>query len=130
MHIEVFAANRVVIIPAGIGTRPPRELSDGRVTAARCYGDVVTLDPTGVVLVVNARHLTLAQVFRTWGQPLTTMRLASFRAPAGTSTAVYVNGRRRPGPPGRVPLAPHAEIVLEVGPYVPPHTTFTFPPEP
>lgn len=130
MHVEVFAANRVVIIPAAIGTRPPRVLSDGRITAARCYGDLVTLDPTGVVLVAAGRHLTLAQVFRAWGQPLTSTRLASFRAPAGTGTAVYIGGRRWHGPPGRVPLTPRAEIVLEVGPHVPPHTSFTFPPEP
>jgi hypothetical protein len=27
-----------------------------------------------------------------------------------------------------VPLTPHAEIVLEVGPHVPPHASYTFPP--
>jgi len=27
-----------------------------------------------------------------------------------------------------VPLARHSEIVLEVGPYVPPHRSYTFPP--
>ena len=37
--------------------------------------------------------------------------------------------RRAPvnGSPGRVPLTRHAEIVLEVGPYVPPHSAYTFP---
>jgi hypothetical protein len=34
----------------------------------------------------------------------------------------------RDGRQDRVPLTPHAEIVLEVGPQVPPHTTYTFPP--
>lgn len=130
VHVEVFAANRVVIVPAGIGTRPPRTLSDARITAAGCFGDLVTLDPTGVVLVRTQRHLTLAELFRSWGEPLAPARLASFSAPAGARIAVYVNGRPWHGPPGRVPLTPAAEIVLEVGPHVPPHTTFTFPPEP
>ena len=130
VHVEVFAANRVVIVPAGIGTRPPRTLSDARIPAASCYGDLVTLDPTGVVLVRTQRHLTLADLFRSWGEPLTPTRLASFSAPAGARIAVFIDGRPWHGPPGRAPLTPDAEIVLEVGPHVPPHTTFTFPPEP
>jgi dihydroxyacid dehydratase/phosphogluconate dehydratase len=39
--------------------------------------------------------------------------------------------RRRPswpGAPGAVPLTRHAEIVLEVGPHVPPHSSYAFPP--
>jgi len=28
-----------------------------------------------------------------------------------------------------VPLTAHAEVVLEVGPYVPPHRSYTFPPD-
>jgi hypothetical protein len=130
VHVEVFAANRVVIVPAGIGTRPPRTLSDAKVTTAACYGALVTLDPTGVVLVRRQRRLTLAQLFRSWGEPLSPARVASFSAPAGTRTAVFVNGRVWRGRPGRVPLVRGAEIVLEVGPHVPPHTAFTFPPEP
>jgi len=29
---------------------------------------------------------------------------------------------------GLVPLTRHAEIVLEIGPYVPPHLSYAFPP--
>jgi hypothetical protein len=124
VHVEVFAANRVVLIPAGIGTRPPRALTEGRISQARCYGALVTIDPTGVVLVGVANRLTLAGLFHSWGQPLSSTRLASFRA--GT-VAVFVDGRRWRGPPTAVPLTPHAEIVLEVGPHVPPHSSYTFP---
>jgi hypothetical protein len=46
-------------------------------------------------------------LFRSRGQPLSATRLASFRA---------------------VPLTRHAEIVLEVGPHVPPHSSYAFPP--
>ena len=128
VHVEVFAANRVLLLPAGIGTRPPRTLLNGRVIKARCYGQLVTLDPTGVVLVRPGAGLTLGALFRSWGQPLSPTRLASFSAAAGTRVTVFVNGRAWPGAPAAVPLTRHAEIVLEVGPHVPPHRSYTFPP--
>lgn len=124
--MEVFGANRVVIVPAGIGTRPPRRRLAGRITSAGCYGNLVTLEPTGVILVRPGRGLLVADLFRAWGQPLTTRRLATFIARHGVR--VYVDGHRRPGPPGRLALRRHAEIVLEAGPYVPPHSSYTFPP--
>ena len=128
VHIEVFGANRVVILPAGIGTRPPRRLSEGRISAAGCYGPLVTLEPTGLVLVARGRPPVLAELFRAWGQPLSDRRLAGFSASPRHTVRVFVGGRRRLGPPGTVPLTPHAEIVLEVGPFVPPHRAYTFPP--
>jgi hypothetical protein len=53
VHVEVFAKNRVVLIPAGIGTRPPLSFSSGRISSAGCHGELVTLKPTGVVLVLR-----------------------------------------------------------------------------
>jgi hypothetical protein len=128
VHVEVFAANRVVLLPAGIGVRSPRTSATGRITGASCYGALVTLDPTGLVLVRPGAGLTVAALFRSWGQPLSATRLASFRAAAGTRVAVFVDGRPWPGAPGAVPLTRHAEIVLEVGPHVPPHSSYAFPP--
>ena len=128
VHVELFAANRVVIVPAGIGTDPPRTFSAGRITNARCYGDLVTIDPTGVVLVRAGARATLSDLFRAWGQPLSPHRLATFPAPGRTTVAVFVDGRRRHESPDKVRLTQHVEIVLEVGPHVPPHATFTFPP--
>lgn len=127
VHVEVFAADRVVVIPAAIGTRPPLRHSAGRIVGARCYGDLVTLDPTGIVLVRAGAERTVADLFRAWGEPLTDHRLTSFHGP---HVRAFVGGRRAPLRPGAIPLTPHAEIVLEVGPYVPPHRTFTFPPLP
>ena len=129
-HVEVFGANRVVIIAAGIGVRPPLQTSAGRITAARCYGALVTLEPTGVVLVRAHARLTLADLFRAWGQPLSRSQLGPFHAAAGAAVAAYVDGREWHGQPAAIPLASHAEIVLEVGPHVPPHASFTFPPVP
>jgi len=128
VHVEVFAANRVVIVPAGIGTRPPRSASAGRISSASCYGDLVTLDPTGLVLVRPGSHPTVEDLFRAWGEPLSARRLASFSAPSGAEVTVFVDGRRWHGPANSVPLRRHAEIVLEVGPHVPPHRAYTFPP--
>lgn len=127
VHVEVFAADRVLLLPAGIGTKPPVDLLDGRITGALCYGQLVTLDPTGVVLVRPGARLTLGALFRSWGQPLSPTRLASFTAPAGTRVTVFVDGRPWPGSPAAVPLTRHSEIVLEVGPRVPPHRSYTFP---
>jgi hypothetical protein len=124
VHVELFAANRVVLVPAGIGTLAPRALTAGRISAARCYGSLVTLEPTGLVLVRPGAHPTLADLFRAWGQPLSTTRLAPFSG----RVALFVGGRRVTGSPNSQPLAPHAELVLEVGPFVPPHTSYLFPP--
>jgi hypothetical protein len=128
VHVEVFAANRVLLLPAGIGVLPPWTRLDGRIVSARCYGALVTLDPTGLVLVRPGAGLTLADLFRSWGEPLSPTRLTSFSAPAGTQVTVFVDGRRWNAGPASVPLTRHAEIVLEVGPPVPPHSSYAFPP--
>jgi hypothetical protein len=128
VHVEVFAANRVLLLPAGIGARPPEEKLNGAITGARCYGALVTLDPTGLVLVRPGTRPTLAELFRSWGEPLSRARLTSFGAPAGSRVAVFVDGRSWTGAPAAVPLTRHAEIVLEVGPHVPPHSSYAFPP--
>ncbi len=125
-HIEVFAANRAVIVAAGIGIKGPQMDSTGRITHARCYGPLVTLEPTGVVLARRGARVVLATLFAAWGQPLSRSRLVSFGASPGKHVTVFVDGTRWLGRPGSVPIGAHDEIVAEVGPYVPPHTHFTF----
>jgi hypothetical protein len=124
VHVELFGANRVVLVGQGIGTMAPRRVFAGRITSARCYGALVTLDPTGVVYMRPGTRAVLADLFRSWGQPLSPRRMAGFAGPV----SVFVNGARRLGDPRRLPLRPHDEIVLEVGPHVPPHHGYTFPP--
>jgi hypothetical protein len=128
VHLEVFAANRVVLIPAGIGARAPLRHSEGRISGARCFGELVTVDPTGIVLMRPGARATVAALFRSWGQPLSRTRMMSFHAARGAHVTAYVGGRLWHGAPGAVPLTVHAEIVLEIGPHVPPHRAFTFPP--
>ncbi len=127
VHVELFAANRVVLLPAGIGARRPLRHFGGRISGARCFGELTTLEPTGVVLVRPAARPTVADLFRGWGQPLSDRRLAAFTALEGSRVAGFVDGRRWPDSPSSIPLTRHAEIVLEVGPHVPPHSSYRFP---
>jgi hypothetical protein len=123
VHLELFADDRVVLFAAGIGTRPPRERFAGRISDAACWGPLATIDPTGLVLLRPGVEATVGDVFALWGQPLTPRRAASFRG----TVRVYVNGDRVTGDPRAVPLRRHDNIVLQVGPYVPPHADYTFP---
>jgi hypothetical protein len=108
-HVELFANRRVIVVPAGIGLAPG------------CAYPVRTVAPTGVVRV--ARPATLGDLFRIWGRRLGPHRLLSF---AGRVEA-FVGGRRVSGDPQRIPLTPHAQIVLEVGGHVAPHPSYVFP---
>jgi hypothetical protein len=50
--------------------------------------------------------------------------MASFRGPV----TAFVAGERVAGDPAAIPLRDGAQIVLQVGGFVPPHRTFLFPP--
>src|SRR5262249_2939076 len=123
IHLELFANRRVVVVPAGIGIAPPLRRDGVYVLGGRCSYPLRTREPTGVF---ELRHtsLTLGQLFTVWGRPLEAGRLLPFR---GRVTA-FVGGRRWHGDPRRIPLRRHAQIVLEVGGYVPPHRGYLFRP--
>jgi hypothetical protein len=121
-HVELYAADQVVLFPAGIGTEPPRTSHSGRILRARCYGPVATLEPTGLVLVRGTARL--GDLFATWGKPLSRDAAADFTG----RVRAFVGGHQWRGDPRAIPLARHAVIVLEIGPYVPPHRQYAFPP--
>lgn len=121
VHVELFAAGRVVIVPAGIGVRGA-STRYGRVTSARCRGAVWTTDPTGVVHFDAA--CTLGGLFAAWGRRLRPGRLLSFRG----RVRLYRNGARVAGDPRRLRLHDGDNLVLQVGPYIPPHARYHFPP--
>jgi hypothetical protein len=112
VHVEVFARRRVAIVPAGVGRGP------------QCVYPLWTSDPTGVVRVA-ARGATLGDLFTVWGQALGRTRLLSFRD--GRGTLAFVGGRRVRRDPRTIRLTPHAQIVIEIGGYVPPHPSYLFP---
>lgn len=122
-HVELFADDRVVIVPGGIGTRGPWRRLGARIEAARCYGALVTIDPTGLVLIRPGTQATVGDLFAIWGRPLGHRRMIGFRG----RVRGWLDGRRWRGDVRRIPLRRHAQVVLEVGPYVPPHARYTFP---
>jgi hypothetical protein len=122
-HVELFADRHAIVIPAGIGVGAPVKRVNGRIVAARCRAATRTLDPSGVV-DFDAPGLTLKDLFETWGEPLGRRRLLSFKGPV----EVFVDGERVNTPAADVPLTDNAQIVVEVGGYVPPHRSFLFPP--
>ena len=110
VHLELFAERQVVVVPGGIGA---------------CSDPVRTRTPTGVVEVAAGAQRTVGDVFRVWGRPLGSHRLLSFRS--ALPVRAYVNGRAVAGPVSAIPLTKGAQIVLEIGGYVPPHRSFLFP---
>lgn len=121
VHVELFAAGRVIVVPAGIGVAGGRR-EGAFVRGGRCRHRVSTTEPTGVVEIAHGTRATLGDLFAVWGEPLSERRIASFRG----RVRAYVNGRRLVGAPGAIRLRRHAQIVLAIGPDVPVHSTFAF----
>ncbi len=122
-HVELFGQRQAVVVPAGIGLRAPFEREHHRIVSALCRADVRTLEPTGV-LEFDRDDLRLGNVFEIWREPLGPRRMASFEG----EVSAFVAGRRVTGDPRAIPLRDGAQIVLQVGGYIPPHPTFKFPP--
>jgi hypothetical protein len=131
-------------IPTPIGFGPKYQLApgpprDGRLSCSRvdtsteaaigvgrnCSYAVRTTQPTGVVEFLPAPKPTLGDLFDVWGEPFSARGFAGFRG----SVSAWVGGKRWHGDVRAIPLRRHAEIVVEVGGYIPPHTFFLFPPE-
>ena len=124
VHVEIFVHRRVLLLPAGIGLRPPlRRAGLARLAGGKCAYPLHTLDPTGTVLVDSTRQRVLGDLFAVWGQRLAPRRLLSF---AGRVHA-FRNGHEWRGDPRSLPLGRHDSIVLEIGGYVPPHARYLFP---
>jgi hypothetical protein len=131
-HVELFAAGRRVLVPAGIGLAPPHQLEGALITHERCAYPLYTVDPTGVVRIAGdparRRPPSLGLLFAVWGQPLSTRALAGFHASRVRTVLAYVGGMRWRGDPRAIRLARHSQIVLELGPHVDPHPVYRFPP--
>jgi hypothetical protein len=126
VHLELFARGRVVIVPAGIGIAPPLARRSAYVVSGRCSYPLRTREPTGVIEVARSGRHTLGEFFAVWGRALSPSRLAGFRTAAERPVRAYVDGRPYDGTPSAIVLRRHAEIVLELGAYVPPHSSYRF----
>ncbi len=125
-HVELYANRRVLLLPPGIGMAPPLRRHGPDVLTARCSYAIRTTDPTGVVEYLPSARPTLADLFAVWGQPLSARRVAGFRTRRGEAVSAWVGGRRWHGDVSGIPLTRNAEIVLELGGYVPPHRSFVY----
>jgi hypothetical protein len=114
VHVELFVQRRVLLVPAGVGVA----------RGGRCSYPLRTREPTGVVEVRAGTRATLGDLFRLWGQPLGRHRVSGFRSSA--PVLAFVGGRRWRGDVRAIPLARHAQIVVELGGYVPPHPRYLF----
>jgi hypothetical protein len=114
VHLELFAHRRVIVIPPGIG-----------VARGGCVYPAWTDTPTGVFEVAQGSKLRLGDLFRIWGRRLGHRTLLSFASKA--PVRAYVAGKPYRGRVADVPLKPGAQIVGELGQYVPPHATYLFP---
>jgi hypothetical protein len=128
VHVELFAHGLVVIVPPGVGVAPPFRRSGAFVTPRGCTYPLRTLDPTGVIEVRPVRKLTLGDLFAVWGRPLSPTQLVGFRTNTSRPVRAYVGGEEWHGSLTAIPLSRHAEIVLELGPFIPPHRSFLFRP--
>jgi len=91
------------------------------VRGAHCRAHEWTTAPTGVVHF--DRTARLGDVFTVWGMPLGRRRLLSFHG----AVSLFRNGLRVRGDPRDLPLRDGDELVLETGPFIPPHRTYLFP---
>jgi hypothetical protein len=114
VHLELFVQRRVLLVPSGVGIA----------RSGRCSYPLRTREPTGVVEVRRGTRATVGDLFRLWGQPLGPKRLAGFRSRA--PLLAFVGGKRWRGDAASIPLTRHAQIVLELGGYVPPHPRYLF----
>jgi hypothetical protein len=128
VHVELFARGLVVLIPAGIGVARPYRTRSAFVEPHGCTYPLRTLDPTGVIEVRTGTKATLGDLFALWSAPLSRTRLAGFTTTPAQPVRAYVGGVRWRGDLRALPLRRHAEIVLEIGPYVRPHRSYLFGP--
>jgi hypothetical protein len=107
-HLLILDRGKPVGIPPNVGQPPGK----------RCIYWVHTHTPNGVIHIEapENRSFTLGDFFLVWGEPLGRSRAASASAPRGRSLKVWVNGRPYGGDPRKIPLAAHADIVIEAGP--------------
>jgi hypothetical protein len=74
------------------------------------------------------RKFTLGDVFAIWKKPISKTQIGATVLTKDQKLEMWVDGKPYTGDPGKIVLAPHTQVVLEVSPpEVPPPTDYTFP---
>ena len=106
-HLDLYLNGKHVAVPAnvGIGSDP------------RYYSPLHTHDRTGILHVESPTNTTytLGQFFGVWGVRLSSACIGDFCADGDKALLAFVDGRRVPGDPAKIPLRRHDEIVLAYG---------------
>jgi len=106
-HLVILDHGKAVDIPPNVG----------QPSGKRCIYWLHTHTPDGFIHVEAPldRSFTLGDFFTVWGQPLSRTTAASAHLAKGESLKVWVNGEPFAGDPRTIPLAAHADIVIQVG---------------
>ncbi len=121
-HLAIIDKGKQLQVPQYIGFAPS--------ATGGCLYWIHTHDASGIIHLEapditppQGGRYTLGMLFDIWGQPLQRDDVAGI---TGDVTA-YVNGAKYDGDLSAIPLGAHQQIVLEVGPPVPP-PNYAFPP--
>lgn len=122
-HLSIFLNGQQLAIPAAIGAKNPKFLTDSRwpdgfVVGGDCYYGIHVHDTSGEVHVEapTPGTFTLGEFFGIWGQPLSYQNIAGI---TGLPIVVYVNDgtnlRQFTGDLGSIELVSHREITVQIG---------------
>ena len=107
-HLVIFDHGKQVDIPRNVG----------QPTMKRCIYWLHTHTPDGIIHIEAPadRSFTLGDFFLVWGQPLGKTLAATAHAAKGEQVKVWVDDKPFSGDPRTIPLKPHTDIVIQVGP--------------
>ena len=107
-HLAIFDHGKAVDIPAFIGI--PQ--------MARCIYWLHTHTPDGIIHIEAPvdRSFTLGDFFAVWGKSISRTEVAGFTPKKGESIHVWVDGKEFKGDPATIPLKPHTDVAIQVGP--------------
>lgn len=104
VHLDVFVNGLPVVIPAGLGLKPP-------------FASLHTHTDSGIIhLETSDRHAAfkLGQLFTVWGVRLTDACLGGYCS-SQRPVLAYINGIRYQGAIKDLPLKSYSQIALAVG---------------
>lgn len=107
-HLDILVDGKPVTVPAELG------ISDDGTSFAELH----THDTSGILHIeapTKGKHYTLGQLFKEWNVRLSATAIGGLTDGGGRTLAAYVDGKRTPGDPARIALAPHREIALLYG---------------